>query len=943
MTKTYIGHNEQWELPLSYFGSTNGGWTPAKMRYVGFNGKWVESMSTEVVDTNPTFSLDSLSYRAGNQLQGGFDIKGKGFAESYVPLPRHGVNYELKSSFTDKNENFAPAMGFGEQWPPVFHALGGIRALLLDKPEKQYMTLPYGNTGAYDLLGMLGTKGNSTVDGAPGNIFWSVAHKFHINEMPVGNQRYYVLWGGTEEQHIAAYVNSSGDLVAEFVNNNYRKELRVNSRIVGNVWYGFNYRHFTEATTRYLELTLSYPNNGSYSVESQRVAGDIQYTINQTVWKTFDYWIPALDEPVVIGAGKPGNISRPVDKFFRPSVTPQQYTIAEDGLGYTTAGASAFRCAWPSGYMEPNTGKYYIEVAINNTYDTHIGFSDGPENLNTAPGVIGWCVNTFSGRKFAKQTGAGTTWSTQFPVDSIVGILYDSDVGNFRVFVNGTERPVPFPAGTITQPVKFVIGSSAQAERPANIRVHQMPSTWTNTPSVPDLQHVPNEWVIVKGAYEFSAMSVTNLFVTPTPYNSQNEVIKAINPDLRTRVFFEDIASGNATDCTGYIIQTTEDRIAMGIPQLPPDNYLIYLENFGETRSVKKRFTIKPFDFVKTPMKIDFSTTDDWTIKTSLMVAHKGWGGLNGGVIAQNVHFNRENGTMDMYACGDLYTGEKLGVDLHGELNGINKRMGACLVTRDYFGPGSYRVLMKPLQKSGACNALWTFHYEEAYPNTPLWDDLLEDGLHPQGNPDRGFYMVRNHEIDIEFPTALKTDPDQQVVSFYNARFNTWLGDARNWDVPNNDVPTNDPNYSPINDPAYWSTYTDDFVNHGVELNDGQFHEMRFDWHVGPDARVEFYIDGVLKHTIRTHIPNIPGRFWVGHWFPSSPNNHWAGKDATFDVEKMEIKSIEIIPFTDEMQYMRSIPETYPDDVYRDFMDNPLDEVVTYDFWKLKTHSASEN
>ncbi len=171
-----------------------------------------------------------------------------------------------------------------------------------------------------------------------------------------------------------------------------------------------------------------------------------------------------------------------------------------------------------------------------------------------------------------------------------------------------------------------------------------------------------------------------------------------------------------------------------------------------------------------------------------------------------------------------------------------------------------------------------------------------------------GFYTVRNHEIDIEIPTALKGAADMEVVDYQNARFNTWRGENRNWDLQ-------------PGDPGYWTEYTDDFINHGVSVNDDDFHEFRFDWHLDGTPRVEFYIDGVLKHTVYDTVPDIPGRFWLGLWFPSSPGNHWAGRDADFVTEFMEVRSISIEPFA-ESANTRNIGESYPMDVFRDFYDN---------------------
>lgn len=223
------------------------------------------------------------------------------------------------------------------------------------------------------------------------------------------------------------------------------------------------------------------------------------------------------------------------------------------------------------------------------------------------------------------------------------------------------------------------------------------------------------------------------------------------------------------------------------------------------------------------------------------------------------------------------------------------------------------------MQQTGACNALWTFHYEEGYPDHELYTNHTTDGLHVSGNALDGYYTVRNHEVDIEFPSALKTYANQEEVYFTNSKFNCWLGELRNWDVPNNDVPTNDPMYSATNDPAYWSEYTDDWINHGINLADGNYHKLRIDWHCGPSKTINYYFDDVLVHTISKtdHVPDIAGRFWIGVWFPSGAVK-WAGALADFIEQNMYVTKVSITPYVDEDQYVRDVVESYPNDVFRD-------------------------
>ncbi len=344
------------------------------------------------------------------------------------------------------------------------------------------------------------------------------------------------------------------------------------------------------------------------------------------------------------------------------------------------------------------------------------------------------------------------------------------------------------------------------------------------------------------------------------------------------------------------------------------------------------------------------------------LVAEKAWGagGNNGGVVHDNVSVT--NGCLRLEAHGDNYTGAICGVDNYGQRVTRVTRVGAAIATTNYFASGRYEVRLQLPRHYGAASAIWTFHYEEAYAGTPLYDvlaalggvskndflnlgltpaqvaslwndlatnkaargpyitpvtatnatvteffrahvwdvtklDLVNDfgrlndiyillhdglGLGVEGSAYDGYYIVRNHEIDIETPTALAATPD--AVSYSNARLNTWVGETG-------------------------GNYTDPFDSLGAAMNDGQFHAFRFDWHTGGSnqvKRVEFYLDGVAVQTNYTDVPTIAGRFWLGLWFPS-----WAGTPS-FDVDALLIDWVRITPFHESGD--QSVPESYPDD-----------------------------
>lgn len=192
------------------------------------------------------------------------------------------------------------------------------------------------------------------------------------------------------------------------------------------------------------------------------------------------------------------------------------------------------------------------------------------------------------------------------------------------------------------------------------------------------------------------------------------------------------------------------------------------------------------------------------------------------------------------------------------------------------------------------------------------------EGLHEQGTEEEGFYVVRNHEIDIEFPSHLDgetlSDP-----SLSNFKANSWRGELQNWDVDSTDT-------------LYWEEYRDNLTPVGFNIADGNYHKIRFDWY--PD-RVEYYIDGVLKQTNTNTakgdtIPDISGFFTFGLWFPSSPlvgkpwlvnpAKAWAGGDvdndggmkANFDTVEMKVRQFKFTPFTAYADQQRNEGETYP-------------------------------
>jgi hypothetical protein len=77
--------------------------------------------------------------------------------------------------------------------------------------------------------------------------------------------------------------------------------------------------------------------------------------------------------------------------------------------------------------------------------------------------------------------------------------------------------------------------------------------------------------------------------------------------------------------------------------------------------------------------------------------------------------------------------------------------VGGCAVFNKRTGFGSYKIDLIPNQLD-VLMLYGLFFHNEIYPSDPRYNDFLIEGLHQQGTIDDGYYLTRNHEIDIEFP-----------------------------------------------------------------------------------------------------------------------------------------------------------------------------------------------
>ncbi len=858
----YHGVEGLWKEAEGVYAFTDGRWKECRLKMVADPdwGYWREAFNNEADGASEIFDITSLSDRGLFQGNGNLYLYGPNMLGVVLPDPGNYAFYSLRGTKIDVLENFGDLTLYGDT-QIIYHMIDGILAVVTKSGEHQYMRFPSGGSG-YDYKGLIGNTGKA---------HFEIGMKHRPSELPGTGEIAVLLQAGVAGRRVSIYYDEDGTLYGSYECLGHNCVVSIVGALEVDVWTGFILQHDSGSLT----LTLH------------------DETAETSVLDVVPDCEPPIDIPMFLMKGDYYNYVVSED-FFLTTNCYSGVTVDPSGLSYSIL-TDDYRSAMPSGDMPGGTGKYCIEV-IPEGLDLHIGVAN-PEDvsLTEAPGIWGWAINTINGRKFDHQVGGGTEWDSAIPLGSIVGILYDSDIGAFDVYVNGVIRPRPFSAGTITGTVRFVVGGCGEIATSTylNPTVVVDPGSWTYDPALTP-PSVPVPFSLVPGATTTGyALGISRDVVVRNAV--MTNTIDVIDPVPTIRYFMQNLRSMAIADITNWIVSAKDTYSILVVPSdLPAGNYELYAEHINEGVSAKRFFTVYENVPETETLNVDFSNTTLIRLNKKFLAAHKKWGGANGGVVTECLTLDTINGVMRVKACGDNYTGDILGVDMFGQPSGFNTRIGGCIVTRGYYGPGSFRVVCKFPPVIGVASAFWTFHYEEGYPIHPVYNSIKADGLADQGNYYDGFYNVRNHEIDIELPVAL-VPPLDENVTYQNAWFNSWHGEIEY-----------------INNP----------VNHGIVLNDDNFHEMRFDWHLGIDSRVEWYIDSVHYLTCRDYVPDIPGRFWSGLWFPSG-GVKWAGPTAAWEYQEMLIRSIRINPFLDEYDDLRNIGETYPNVGFR-----PIRQVI---------------
>lgn len=611
--------------------------------------------------------------------------------------------------------------------------------------------------------------------------------------------------------------------------------------------------------------------------------------------------------------------------------------------GYTGTGSNNVEITGKgflsSQYPQPQTGGYY-ELS-KNYGDTFQNFSNGSVTgspaFTTIANVLSLNIAAVS-QYFTLPTGASGIdgqslvvkdffigvwcYMAAFPTDKYWLWKYSDGTNTLGVYVDNAGK-INIKTQSVTLTSTTAINLSSWNSVGLNIK--QVDNTYSQLfiNGVIDALSLATLVIVIPTAVSpisFGADSTTAYSAAPnfnianvyiTPRFVPQAIIDRYHYKPVSTVVLHNIGSDSDYDLPDEWVSLVrfDNKLSFTIPPgTATSDYLVYVKSL-DFESIRLPLTVVGLDVRTTPLSIDF--TQRVNLQDTFYALNHGWGGANGGVVANNVY--QDDSALVIESHGDLYSGAVQGVDnignskLHTDSsdpkNGQpwTNRVGGCLTTKQYLGFGRYEIVAKLPPILGVASAFWLFHYEEVYPGDPRYTTLQEspDNLSLSGDSVGGYYIVRNHEIDIEFPSNLGGDLVTQPPNLSTLAATTWRGQNTGEFQTNREALS-------------------------IDAGDGQFHKYRFDWY---NDKIEWYIDDVLITTIASNIPDIPGRFNIGCWFPSSPladkswladpEKGWAsgivdtdgGLKANFDTQKMYVTSFKFTPFTTLTN--RIIGETY--------------------------------
>lgn len=237
--------------------------------------------------------------------------------------------------------------------------------------------------------------------------------------------------------------------------------------------------------------------------------------------------------------------------------------------------------------------------------------------------------------------------------------------------------------------------------------------------------------------------------------------------------------------------------------------------------------------------------------ESEFYICNTRWGYNNNGVKGENVGFT-DDGIAVLKAYGDLTD------------NPNYKRSGACLLSRQYLGPGLIEVAMKVMPRLGGCTAIWPFY----------------NGT----NEETGEYQYQ--EMDIEIPAGADAENAATFEKVMNTNYaSDWREDAGG---------------------AVRSTKTETLT----PANDGAWHKYSIRWETSPHPRIRYYVDGVLTSDTDDSpdgykaVSDADAPLQIGVWFPDG----WAG-DRDFDEAYALVDWVTYRPYDQPYRKSRQ-PET---------------------------------
>ena len=263
--------------------------------------------------------------------------------------------------------------------------------------------------------------------------------------------------------------------------------------------------------------------------------------------------------------------------------------------------------------------------------------------------------------------------------------------------------------------------------------------------------------------------------------------------------------------------------------------------------------------------------SDNWYI------GKQAWGANgNGGVVPENVNYT-DDGVLVLTGNGEYYTS--------GAVKGVGARRdgtlaGAALISKSVYGAGRYEVKMKVLPRLGACNAFWTFAYDNDTAANHEIDIELPGGTHSTGIISYERMLNTNYHTESanqSQDTAIANNTNGVINNFADGEWHTFGFDWYTLES-DEDEATQFGRFSA-------DEITDEMAAQGVKAGDVK------DTTCG---RVVYFVDGKVTAVSNVFVPFLQTRMWLGLWFP---NNAGFVGDANFESDNMYVDWVRHTPF----------------------------------------------